>query len=116
MKIVDDFLSKVGTDKALHDAFGAKICAIIMIISLIQDGIYTSSAIVGSAAIGTIATIFLIIFKEIFDTKFDWIDVLAGLIGCAFIWLAIGIGFLLNCRITWKTLFMKKSKLWQTKF
>lgn len=96
MKIVDDFLAKIGVDKALHGAFGAKICAVIMIISLIQDDIYTSSAIVGSAAIGTIFTIFLIILKEIFDKKFDWIDVLAGVIGCAFIWLAIGIVFLLN--------------------
>lgn len=96
MKLVDDFLAKVGTDKVLHDAFGAKICAIIMIISLIQDGIYTPSAIVGSAAIGTIVTIVLIILKEIFDNKFDWIDVLAGVIGCIFIWLAVGIGFLFN--------------------
>lgn len=97
MKVVDNFLNKVGVDKALHDAFSAKICAIITIISLLQDGVYTPNAIIGSTAIGTIMTIVLIILKEIFDTKFDLKDILAGLIGCLFIWFAIGIGLLLNC-------------------
>lgn len=96
MKFVDKFLAKVGTDKALHYAFSAKICAIVTIVSLLQDGVYTPEAINGSALIGTIVTIVLIILKELFDNKFDLKDILAGLIGCLFIWFAIGIGFLLN--------------------
>lgn len=94
MKLVDEFLAKVGVDKALHDAFGAKICAIITIIFLLKDGVYTPNAIIGSTAIGTIVTIVLIVLKELFDNKFDLKDILAGLIGCLFIWFATGIGFL----------------------
>lgn len=96
MKVIDDLLVKIGTDKALHFFGGGFLCAIFAIVSLLQDGVYTLEAINGSVLIGTIVTIVLIILKEIFDKKFDWIDVLAGVIGCAFIWLAIGIGFLLN--------------------
>lgn len=96
MKLVDDFLAKVGVDKVLHLFGGGLICAIFTFIALLQDGIYTSQAICGSALIGTIVALLFMVLKEILDKKFDWLDIVAGLIGCAFIWLAIGVGFLFN--------------------
>ena len=102
MKVINDLLVKIGTDKVLHFFGGGFLCAILAIISLLQDGVYTPEAINGSALIGTIVTIVLIILKELFDKKFDLLDIAAGLIGCAFIWLAIGIGFLLNYLSAWK--------------
>lgn len=96
MKVIDDFIAKVGTDKVLHFFGGGFICAILAIISLLRDRVFTNRMIFGSVLIGTIAVIFLSVIKEITDEKFNWKDILAAVIGCFVIFMAAGIGVLFN--------------------
>lgn len=96
MKILDDFMTKIGVDKVLHFFCGGFICAVITFMTLLQDGLFTNAAVFGSVLIGTICVIVLSVIKEIADGKFEWKDILAGIIGCFFIWLAIGLGLLFN--------------------
>lgn len=81
MKVIDDLLAKVGTDKCLHFFGGGFLCAILAIISLLQDGVFTNRMIFGSVLIGTIAVIFVSVIKEIADGKFDWKDILTPNLG-----------------------------------
>ncbi len=96
MKLVDDILAKVGTDKALHFFGGGFLCAILAIISLLQDGVFTNRMIFGSIFIGTIAVVFVSVIKEIADGEFNWKDILAAVLGCIVIFMAAGIGVLFN--------------------
>lgn len=96
MKLIDDFLAKVGTDKTLHFFGGGFFCAILAIISLLQDGVFTNRMIFGSVLIGTIAVLFISVIKEIADGEFNWKDILAAVLGCVAIFMAAGIGVLFN--------------------
>lgn len=96
MKAINDFLAKVGTDKVLHFFGGGFLCAILAMISLLQDGVFTNRMIFGSILIGTIAVIFVSVIKEIADGKFDWKDILAAVLGCVVIFMAAAVGVLFN--------------------
>lgn len=95
--MLNKLVEKIGTDKVLHFFGGGFLCAILAIISLLQDGVFTNRMIFGSVLIGTIAVVFVSVIKEIADTKFDWKDILAAVLGCVVIFMAAGIGVLFNC-------------------
>lgn len=69
MEIVNKLLEKVGIDRILHFLVGCWIAAIGMVF--------------GWSGVGFAALITLIIsvFKEQMDDYFDWIDILAAMIG-----------------------------------
>lgn len=96
MKLVDDFLAKVGADKVLHFFGGGFICAIFAFVALLQDGVYTNESLFGSVFIGTILVIVLSLIKEVIDNDFEWKDILAALIGCLFIFASVGVGLIFN--------------------
>lgn len=96
MKVIDDLLAKIGTDKCLHFFGGGFLCAIMTLVCLLQDGVFTNRMIFGSVLIGTIAVIFVSVIKEIADGKFDWKDILAAILGCVAIGAAAGVGVLFN--------------------
>lgn len=85
-------------DKQAHFGLGAMICAVITIITLIQD--------IGGplcwhhllyCVIGTVATMVFEIIKEfVIDDKADKLDILATFWGTLVIWAAVAIGILFN--------------------
>lgn len=71
MKMIDKFLAKVGTDKALHFLVGALATALASMIS--ESHMYATAIVVFVLSIG----------KESLDDKFDIKDIIAGCIGAA---------------------------------
>ena len=72
MKFLNNFINKVGYDKLLHFLTLALIAAYAAILG----PEYMWGAMILSPIIGC--------FKELFDSKFDLKDVLAGIIGSVF--------------------------------
>lgn len=69
MKIVDNFLKKIGTDKFLHFLVLALATAWASILgSSFMWGVLVLSPFIGAV-------------KEMFDTKFDCKDIIAGVLG-----------------------------------
>lgn len=69
MKFIDKLLEMVGIDKFLHFIIG-----------------YACTMTVSSLGIIPMLSVFIVVFvisivKELLDTKFDWVDVLSGMIG-----------------------------------
>lgn len=99
MKLVDDFLVKVGADKVLHHTVGAMICAFITFVSIIQDGII-DWYLIGYPTIGASVVFIISVIKEYaFDDKVDWKDIIWAMGGCLWIYIAIIIGLLFNTNI-----------------
>lgn len=94
--MLNKLVEKIGTDKVLHFFGGGFLCAFMTLICLLQDGVFKNRAVFGSILIGTIAVVFVSVIKEIADTKFDWKDILAAVLGCVAIAASAGIGILFN--------------------
>lgn len=96
MKLLDNFLAKVGVDKILHHVVGALICALFTFVFILQDAIFDWTP-VAVPVIGTVVVLFLSIVKEYaFDDKADWMDVVWAMLGSLWIFAAVAAGFLLN--------------------
>ena len=96
MKMIDNLLNKVGTDKVLHFLGGATICAFVAFVMMMQEGCIDASTAYGSAFMGTIWVLMLSVIKEFADEQKDWKDLVAGLLGCIPIYIGISIGLLFN--------------------
>ena len=70
MKIVNKIIGKVGVDKVLHFAFGGWIGAK-----------FNETGIVLAAVIGILFVGIASIIKERLDSKFDWKDIAAAMLG-----------------------------------
>lgn len=70
MKIVDKIIGKIGTDKALHFLVGALVTS------------YAS--MVNSVCMWTAVVLVVVcsIVKEVLDEKVEWMDIVAGCLGC----------------------------------
>jgi hypothetical protein len=71
MKIVDKILSKIGTDKLLHFLVGALLTAWASMVNDVCMWVAVVLVVVCSIA------------KEVLDDKVEWMDIVAGCIGCA---------------------------------
>lgn len=69
MKIVDKLISKIGTDKALHFLVGALLTSYA---SMMGD------ACMWVVVLGVVCSI----VKEMLDEKVEWMDIVAGCLGC----------------------------------
>jgi hypothetical protein len=69
MKMIDKFLAKVGTDKALHFLVGALITAYASMLGV--HYVWASIPFV----------VFLSFYKEFMDKDFDIKDIIAGVLG-----------------------------------
>lgn len=97
MKVLDNFLAKIGHDKFDHHAIGAEICSFFSTIFILQEGIIDWATALGGILIGAIATIFAAIIKEfVIDEKVDWYDILATVSGCIWPLIAVVLGVLFN--------------------
>ena len=96
MKLVDNFLNKVGVDKVLHFFVGFFICTCVTMVMLLQEGTVAPVAIATPVG-GTVLTGILSWAKEMgFDDKFEWKDILASLLGCIPVYILVAIGVLFN--------------------
>lgn len=95
MKLLDNFLAKVGVDKILHHVVGALICALFTFVFILQDAIFDWTAVV-VPIIGSVVVLLLSIVKEYIDDKPDWMDVVWAMLGCLWVFAAVAGGVLLN--------------------
>lgn len=94
MEIVDKLLEKIGNDKVLHFLGGAWICSLISFVVILQESGLTFGEQISLVSIGTIVVGILSVIKEYFDSKFDWWDIVAALLGCVTIFIAVLLGTL----------------------
>lgn len=97
MKELDDLVKKLGNDKVLHFLCGSWICALVTIVTILQEDNLNSLEKVGSVLIGTVVVIILSVIKElIMDEEADWMDVLASFLGCIPVFVCVGLGVWFN--------------------
>lgn len=90
--------SMLAQDKLAHVAWGAMICAVFTIITLLQDvnGPLQWHQVL-YCIIGTAVVLVAAVAKEfVIDAKCDWMDFWATMLGCVPIWLAVALGILFN--------------------
>ena len=93
-----DLINKIGIDKVTHFSMGGLICALFTFIFLLQDfNTLEVWQVLLLPLIGTVVTFVLSIIKEfIIDEVVDWKDIIASMLGCVPVYIAIGIGILFN--------------------
>lgn len=95
---MNNLINKIGIDKITHFSMGGLICALFTFIFLLQDfNTLEVWQVLLLPLIGTVVTFVLSIIKEfIIDEVVDWKDIIAGMLGCIPVYIAIGIGILFN--------------------
>lgn len=95
---MNNLINKIGIDKITHFSMGGLICALFTFIFLLQDfNTLEAWQILLLPLIGTVVTFVLSIIKEfIIDEVVDWKDIIAGMLGCIPVYIAVGIGILFN--------------------
>lgn len=97
MKALDNLIQKLGNDKVLHFLGGGYICSLFSFVTILQEQGLTNLQQIASVSIGTIVVLILSVIKEvIMDDKADWYDVLASVLGCVLVFVAVGLGALFN--------------------
>lgn len=92
-------INKIGLDKIAHWGVGGVICAFVAFILILQDfHICSYKSILLYPFVGYIVTLFFAVIKEFFidGNNASWKDIIASILGCVFIHLAICIGILFN--------------------
>lgn len=91
--MLNKLISKIGLDKITHFAFGGLITAVIYILA---TGIATYNFLESLGLLGFILLFIFVIsvIKEFHDTKFDWYDIIAALIGSLLVSLISILGFI----------------------
>lgn len=97
MKSLDNLIKKIGNDKTLHFLGGCSICSFVSFIVILQEGDLTPLEKVSSVLIGTVFVLILSVLKELIaDDKADWYDVLAAVLGCIPVYIAVGLSAWFN--------------------
>ena len=95
---MNKFIEKVGMDKVAHFGIGGLITALFTIVFLAQDMpalLAQPWRLIILPFGGTIVTTFVSVVKEIFfDSRRDWKDLYAALIGSAMVFIATLFGYL----------------------
>lgn len=97
---MNSLIEKIGLDKCAHFGIGGLICALFTFVFILQD-LYVLPLlpiwrIILIPTIGTVVTFFVSVIKEyFFDTKVDWKDIIAALIGCVTVFAAVAFGALI---------------------
>lgn len=97
MKALDNLINKVGNDKVLHFLGGGFICSLVSFVVILQESGLTAWEKVSDVLIGTIFVLILSVLKELIaDDESDWYDVLAAVLGCIPVYIAVGLGAWFN--------------------
>lgn len=96
MKVLDDFLAKIGHDKFDHHVVGALICALISFVAILQDGVIGWET-VAYPTIGAVPVLLISVVKELMlDDKPDWMDVVWAMAGCLWVYAFVALGVWFN--------------------
>lgn len=96
---MNNLVNKIGLDKCAHFGIGGLICAMFTLIFMIQDfNSMTYTSVLLMPFTGYVVTAFVSVIKEyFFDAPHsDWKDIVAGMLGCVAVHLAVCIGVLFN--------------------
>lgn len=97
MVALDNFINKVGNDKVLHFLGSGFICSLVSFVVILQESGLTAWEKVSAVLIGTVFVLILSVLKELIaDDKADWYDVLASVLGCIPVYIAVGLGAWFN--------------------
>lgn len=97
MVALDNLIKKIGNDKTLHFLGGCSICSLISFVAILQENGLTPWQKISLVLIGTVFVLILSVLKELIaDDKADWYDVLASILGCVPVYIAVGIGVWFN--------------------
>lgn len=93
-------INKIGLDKCAHFGIGGLICALFTFVFILQDlsilALIPVWKILLMPTIGSIITFFVSVIKEYcFDSKVDWKDIIAAMIGCVTVFVAVAFGVLI---------------------
>ena len=97
---MNNWINKIGLDKFAHFGIGGLICALFTFVFILQDlyvlALIPKWRIILFPIIGTIVAFFVSIIKEyFFDAKADWKDIIAAMIGCVTVFIAVAFGVLI---------------------
>lgn len=95
MKLIDNFVSKVGNDKMLHFLVGNLITSCITFIILIQENL-TSFETLLAVIPAAIITAFVAVIKEKLDDVFNKKDFIATVLGIIPTVICILVGVIFN--------------------
>lgn len=97
MVALDNLIKKIGNDKTLHFLGGCSICSLISFVAILQENGLTPWQKISLVLIGTVFVLILSVLKELIaDDKADWYDVLASVLGCIPVYIAVGLGAWFN--------------------
>lgn len=97
MEIINNIIKKFGNDKVLHFLGGGYMCSLISFVTILQEQLLTGSGKIATVSLGTVFVLILSAMKElIIDNKADWKDILASVLGCVPVFIAVAIGVLFN--------------------
>jgi hypothetical protein len=97
MKLLDDFINKVGIDKVLHFLGGGFICSLVTFVAILQETFSNLWVACALPIMGTLIVALLSWGKEVaLDDKVDKKDTYAALLGCIPVFIAVFIGVLFN--------------------
>lgn len=69
------------------------VCALITFVAMLQESDLTNWGKIGVTGIGMIVMLMATIFKNIISgNKFDWCNVVASVVGCATVTMAVALG------------------------
>lgn len=86
------FKSMFQLDKVAHFGLGGMITACMALVSILQEDLSTSGILL-CPIIGHVCVFILSFLKErIVDDRFDWVDILAAMVGSAVSHVAVVIG------------------------
>lgn len=92
----NDLIAKIGQDKVLHFLVGSLITAFMTLVAGLQEP-EINWGTMAAPIIGLVVTAFFAFVKEaLIDTKFDWKDLVATLLGAVPIFIATAFGILFH--------------------
>ena len=97
-KIKNFLIEMLKTDKMAHFGIGGLICALFTFTIMIQDFTFFSEHLFRILLIpfgGSIIVFGISVFKElVMDSEYSWLDIIAAMLGCLCIFIAIFLGII----------------------
>lgn len=97
MEIINNIIKKFGNDKVLHFLGGGYMCSLISFVTILQEQLLSDFGKIATVSLGTVFVFVISMIKElIIDEKTNWKDILASVLGCVPVFIAVAIGVLFN--------------------
>lgn len=94
---LEEFVYKIGNDRFAHFGVAGLVTALFTIVAIMQEGAEITPISIAYPLIGAVPVMLFAWFKEaVIDTKFDKADFIASALGCATVFVATALGYLLH--------------------